>query len=183
MFDAKIKPLAVGMPGRREVGAAEFGHLPEVRAVAVHHEELERRRTPEPFLQQAAILVELCAGAEQAAAERDLLAVPREERSAVGPGPVRQPAHVRAVGLHRIDLHVAVADAGEHDQAVRRDRGLGVVAGRARQLRRRRAVGVGAVDVVAVVDRPHVTTRVARPRRTSFDASCVDANRMLFPPG
>ena len=46
-------PLAVGMPRRREVGAAELRHLAQVAAVAVHHENLERRRPPQLLLQQS----------------------------------------------------------------------------------------------------------------------------------
>ena len=166
MFDAKIRRLPSGCQDGAKLAPPSLvtcRRFEPSRFITKSSSDVGRHR---PSLSSAAILVELGAGAEHPAAERHLLAVPREERAAVGPGPVRQPLHVRSVGLHRVDLHVAVAHAREHDEAVGRDRRLGVVARRPRQRRRRRAVGVGAIDVVAVVNRPDVAARVARPRRT-----------------
>src|SRR5207245_9097458 len=61
---------------------------------------------------------------------------------------------------------IAVAQRGEDDGLpVGRQRPLGVVARVVGQAALPRAVGIGDVDVI-VVDRPHVTARVVRPRGT-----------------
>src|SRR4029453_11106351 len=62
--------LVVDGPRRREVGATELGDLRQVAAVGIHDEELVRRRTPQPFLQERAILVELLARRQRTATER-----------------------------------------------------------------------------------------------------------------
>src|SRR5262249_13002812 len=120
-------PLAVGMEVRREAGLAKLRHLTQVRAVAVHDEDLEPRRPPATLLQEPEKVLELNP-LGRAAAKHDLLAVRGEERASIRPRPAREPPHVAAVAVHRVDLHVAVAYAGEDDAAVGADRRLGVIA-------------------------------------------------------
>ena len=56
-------------------------------------------------------------------------AVRREERAAVVPRRIGQLPHVSAIGIHDVDVGVAVPVADEEDLlAVRRERALGVVA-------------------------------------------------------
>ncbi len=94
-----------------------------------------------------------------------LLPVAGPERTAVRSDAIGQAADVRAVAVHRVDLHVAVADAGEGDAPVGGDRRFGVVARRRGERLQAAAVGVRHVDVVAVVDGPDVAARVGRLRR------------------
>ena len=95
----------------------------------------------------------------------DPLAVVGEEGAAVVAGRVGHALHVRAVGVHRVELEVAVARGREDDRlAVGRDRGLGVVPGGREERLDVAAVRLGGVDVV-VVEGPDVSVRPVRPRR------------------
>ncbi len=81
-----------------------------------------------------------------------------------------QTAHVAAVAVHRVNLHVAVTHAGEHHTAVAVHRRFGIVALGRREPGDRRAVRVRAEDVVGVVHRPHVAAteiRLGRARLAS----------------
>src|SRR6185369_11254647 len=82
--------LAVGMPRRREIGPAKFRNLTLTAAIPVHHEQLELGWTPQRFLQKRTIAVQFRARPKRLAAEGDLCAVPREERSTVRTGTVGQ---------------------------------------------------------------------------------------------
>src|SRR6185295_18026479 len=96
----------------------------------------------------------------------DALAVGVEEGAAVVAGRAGQAADVLAVGVHPVEIDVAVAYRREHDRAVlAAHRPLGVVAGRVGQLAQPAAVAAGAVDVVVGVQRPDVALTVIRPRR------------------
>ena len=65
----------------------------------------------------------------------DLLAVVRPEWTTIVTEFVRQPAHVLAVGVHRVDVEIAVTHRSENEfLAVERDRCFRVVAGRVGQL-------------------------------------------------
>ena len=78
----------------------------------------------------------------------DLLAVVRPEWTTVVAEFVRQPAHVLAVGVHRVDVEIAVAHRSEDELlAVERDRRFGVVAGRVGQLLQIRAVRLGSENI------------------------------------
>ena len=88
----------------------------------------------------------------------------RRRRRRRSPG-VGHALHVRAVGVHRVDLEVAVAGGREDDRlAVGRDRGLGVVRRGGEERLDVGAVGFGGVDVV-VVERPDVPVRAVRAGR------------------
>ena len=117
-FDEKMIFLPSGEKNGAKLAPPSEVTWPQAAAVGVHHEDLERGRPPEPVAKQRPVVVELWTRRERAAAEDDLRAVGREERPAVGPDTVGQPLHVAAVGVHRVDLHVAVAHAGEDDPAV-----------------------------------------------------------------
>jgi hypothetical protein len=76
--------------------------------------------------QELAIVLEVRPGRARSAID-DLLAVAREEGAAVVAGSVRQTHDVLAVGIHAIELEVAVAIRGEDDRAVElTDRRFGV---------------------------------------------------------
>src|SRR5262245_44010645 len=96
----------------------------------------------------------------------NLRPIRREPWPTIRAGAIRQAADVGSIGVHRVDLHVAVANAGEHDPAVWPDRGLCVVPGGRRQSLQTRSVWICAEDVVPGIDGPYVPTFVARPRRT-----------------
>ncbi len=162
--------LPSGVKYGAKLAPRERGHLLQVPAVGVHDEDLERRRTPEAFTEQRLVVVELWPGRQRTSAEHDLRAIRREERTAVGPRPVGQAPDVGSVAVHRVDLHVAVADAGEDDAPVTGDRGLGVVPRRGGEAFDAGAVGVRAEDVVAVVDRPDVAAAEVRLRRAALAA-------------
>jgi hypothetical protein len=83
-------------------------------------------------------------------------------------------AHVRTVGLHRVELEVAVAHRGEHQRAGDRAHGrLGVVAGLLRQLREVLAVGVRDEQVVLAVDVPDVAAAASLRDRRRLGAVVV----------
>ena len=90
------------------------------------------------------------------------LAVGREEGAAVVALAVGDPARVLAVGVHDVDLGVAVAERREDDAlAVGRVAPLGVVAGGVGQADEVLAVGVGAEDVHERVEVPAIALRAA----------------------
>jgi len=102
----------------------------------IHDIDLAFRGPPEVLLEKREIIVVLLPRLQRMPAIRDLLAVPREERAAVRPRPAREPADIRTIPAHGVDLHVAVAHARESDRAVWRECRPRVIAGRRRQRRR-----------------------------------------------
>ena len=77
-------------------------------AVRVRDPELHGARPDEPLGEQRAVGVERLAGRTRGAPD-DLRAVRREERAAVVTGRVGQAAHVAAVGVHAVEVEIAVA--------------------------------------------------------------------------
>ena len=150
---------------RSEVGGAVLRHGVVVRAVGVHDADLEapgRVRVPREVLP---VTLEVFGRGRMVGPVDDLLPVVREERAAVVAGRVRETADSRAVGVHRVDLEVAVSRRREDDRLpVGRDRRLRVVGGRGEERLRAGAVGVRGVDVV-VVERPDVAAGAIGPRR------------------
>src|SRR5439155_16953768 len=103
---------AVGMPVRPPVDRLVVGQGPLGGSLGIVHVDLQQ-------------IIPLAV-----AAVDDPLAVGREERAAVVALGVGDPARILAVGVHEVDLGVAVAERGEDDPgAVGRIAGLGVVAG------------------------------------------------------
>ena len=106
---------------------------------------------------------------------------------------VRDPPRVLAVGVHDVDLGIAVAERGEDDLlAVGRIAPLGVVAGGVGQADEVRAVGVGPEDVHRRVEVPAIALgpavrRALRLRLGSPVAQggsrCVEAKRIDLPSG
>ena len=73
---------------------------------------------------------------------------------------------MRAIGVHRVNIEIAIAHGGEYDLlAVERDRGFGVIAGRGGQLLQVGAVRIRRENVISRIHRPHVALRKIRPRR------------------
>src|SRR5438105_698151 len=103
----------------------------------------------------------------------DLLAIVREERTAIVAKFVGQLADMAAVGVHGVNVQVSMTSGGEEDLlSIAANGGLGVVAGRVGQAAQVAAVGLGGVDVIGVVDRPHVAARVIGFGR-AFAAGCM----------
>ena len=161
------------MPVGSERSRVEVRDLLRVAAVGIGDVELELRRTDErrALREQPLVVVELLARLRPRCAPDDLRAVRIEERAAVVARRVREPLHVLAVGVHPIELDVAVAEAREDDRAVLpADRRLGVVARRVGETHDVLAVAVGLEDVVGVVERPDVALAVIGLRRTCIAA-------------
>src|SRR3954452_19657771 len=118
------------------------------------------------LVQQRAVVVEFGAGRQRTSAIRDPAAIPRKERAAIRTGAPSEAAHVGAIARHGVDLHVAVADAGKRDEAVRRNRSLRIVTSRRRERLQVGPIGIPTIDVVAFVNRPDVAALVAWLRRT-----------------
>src|SRR5205085_9615057 len=108
----------------------------------------------------------------------------REERTAIVAWCAREPAHVRAVDVHRVDVEISVFERREHDgPAVRRQRSLCRVHTVAREAAEARTVVVRGVDV-ARVQSPDIALRrigarrarrISRVRRTEKNlAVCVE---------
>src|SRR5215813_1954325 len=153
-------PLAVGEEVRSEAGFVELCHAALVRPVGVHHPDVQLRRADQILFEQRQIVGLLFLGLGVISAEDYLFAVVAPERPAVVAEFVGQPLHVLTVLVHRVDVQVAVAQAGEDDRPVFTDRGLGVVAVGRRQRPDVRSVEVGDEDVEAGEERPDVAARV-----------------------
>ncbi len=97
----------------------------------------------------------------------DFLAIVRPEGAAVITHLVGELLHVGAVGIHGVDVQVAVAGGREHDVlAVPGDRGLGVVAVRAAKLFQITPIYLGRKNLIGIVDRPDVAVGIIGLRRT-----------------
>ena len=159
--------LSSGQEVRGEVRGAVRGDGVVVRAVGVHDADLEGPRRIGVTGQVLAVPRQVFGRGRMVGAVDDLAAVVGEEGTAVVAGRVRQALHVRAVGVHRVDLEVSVARRREDDRlSVGRDRRLGVIVGGSEERPEVAPVGSGRVDVV-VVERPDVAVRAVRPRRAS----------------
>ena len=157
----------VGKERRRERRRVQIGDLHGVASVRLGDPELELGRSDQPLPQQRLVAVALCSRSRPRGAPDDVRAVAVEEGPAVVTDLVGQPANVAAVGVHPIELQIAVADRGEHDRSVDgTDRGLRVISRGVGQTAEIRAVAAGAKNVVARVDCPHVALPLIRPRRT-----------------
>src|SRR5664279_2272542 len=72
-----------------------------------------------------------------------------------------------AVGVHGVDVDVAVARGSENDVlAIAADGGFRIVAGSVGQQAQIAVIELRGVDLVAVVNGPHVTLRIVRLRWT-----------------
>src|SRR5438445_6049742 len=97
----------------------------------------------------------------------DFLAIVRPEGAAVITQLVGELLHTGAVGIHGVDVEVAVAGGREHDVlAVPGDRGLGVVAVRAAKLFQITPIYLGGKNLIGIVDRPDVAVGIIGLRRT-----------------
>ncbi len=129
--------------------------------------------------QELLVILELGPGRARRAID-DLFAVAGEEGAAIVAGSVRQAHDVLAVGVHAVELEIAIARRGEDDRAVEgADRRLGIVGVVVGQLRELAAIGllrgpvvrangaaggVSGEDLVAAVDRPGIAVRAIRRR-------------------
>ena len=161
-------PLAVGEEEGRERGGAEVGHLAGVPGALeghVGHPDLELARAHEVLRQELLVVLEVGPGRTRGAID-DLLAVAGEEGAAVVARAVGETHHVLAVGVHPVELEVAVAGRGEDDRAVdRADRRLGVVGLVPGELLQRAALDVAGEELVGAVDRPDIALRAVGRRR------------------
>src|SRR2546423_542134 len=100
-------------------------------------------------------------------AVNDFLAIVRPEGAAVITQLVGELLHVGAVGIHGVNVQVAVARGREHDVlAVPGDGGLGIVAVRAAKLFQITPIYLGRKDLIGIVDRPDVAVGIIGLRRT-----------------
>src|SRR5690349_21048454 len=128
-----------GMPVRPPVDALRVGELLFVFAVDSDDINLQ------PF------------GLFAVAAKNDPLLIGRNERAAVIAGGIRDLTNVRAVGIHQIDVGVAVAIAAKGDElAVFGIDPFGVVAGRVGQAAEDIAVEIGFEEVHVRIEVPFV---------------------------
>src|SRR6184192_2324843 len=115
----------------------------------------------------------------------DFLAIVGPEGAAVVTQLASELLDVGAVGIHGVDVEIAIAGGSEHDVlAVPGDGGLGVVAVRAGKLLHIAAIWLGRIDLIAIVNRPDVAMGVIRLRRseehTSELQSPIDISYAVF---
>src|ERR1035438_3256592 len=97
----------------------------------------------------------------------DFLAIRRPERAAIVTQLVSQLADMRTVGIHGVNVQIAVARGSEDNLlAVAANGRLGVISGSVGQQLDIAAIKLGSVDIVAAVDGPDVPVRIVGPRRT-----------------
>src|SRR5579862_2055251 len=93
----------------------------------------------------------------------NFLAVVRPERPSIVANFVSQLLHVFAIGVHGVDVEIAVARGSEDDVlAVASNGGLRVVAARVGEQFEVAAIGLGGVDAIGVINRPDVAARIIR---------------------
>src|SRR5271166_6442236 len=75
--------------------------------------------------------------------------------------------NVAAIGVHGVDIEIAIARRGKDDLlTVAGNSGFSVVAGSVGEEAQVAAIELGSIDLIAAVDRPDVTVRIVRLRRT-----------------
>src|SRR5208283_592030 len=158
--------LAVRKERRGEAGGIQAGELALATAIGFHEPDFKRGGTNQILLKKLFIFADLGVGLGMIGAVDDPLAVFGIERAAVVAELVRELLDVLAVGVHRINVEVAVARGSENDLfAVFGDGGFGIVAGRGGELLHIGAVEVGGEDVVSRINGPHVALGEVGPRR------------------
>src|SRR5579863_5602001 len=96
----------------------------------------------------------------------DPLAIGREGWAAVVAEFVRELLYVAAVGVHGVDVEIAVANGGERDLlAVERDCGFGIIAGSVGELLEVGAVRIRRENVVSRINSPDITLGEVRAGR------------------
>jgi hypothetical protein len=93
-------------------GARDLAHL---SAVGAHHVDLEPARPDQALLQERRVLLALGGRLRVGRAVHDEPTVPREERPAVVARTIGEARHPRAVGVHHVQVEVAIAERGEDD--------------------------------------------------------------------
>ncbi len=157
--------LAAGEEGRGEGGGVEVGELARLAAVGVGGPDLELARPHQPARQELPVVVELGPHRPRGAPD-DLPAVGREVGAAVVARGVGQPLDVAAIGIHPVELEIAVTVGGEDQRAVLgADGRLGVVGGVLGQPPEVAAVRLRGPDLIGRVDGPDVALRAVGRRR------------------
>lgn len=150
-----------------EVRRTVVRDLALARTVGVHDIDLQAYRAKGAFFEQRLEIGELGHRAGMMRAIDDALAIAGEEGAAVITGRARQTPDVATVGIHDVDVGIAIAHRGEDDLLpIRGDRGLRIIAGRIGELPQIGAVHARREDVVLFVERPHVAARAIRRRGT-----------------
>src|SRR5262249_40845427 len=151
----------VGQEVGREIGGAVVGDLVLVIAFGVHHPDFKIAGTDQAARKQVLVVDDLLRRLRMLGAVNDLFSVIRPERAAIVSQLMGELLYVAAVGIHGVDVEVAVAGRGKDDLlAIRSDGGVRVVAWRMSEGKQVAAVRFGGVDFVAVVNWPDVAARV-----------------------
>src|SRR5208283_4704168 len=153
--------LAIGQEIRGEIRRAVASDLVLVGAIGVHHPDFEVAGTDQALREEVLVVLDLLGRLRMLGAVDDFLAVVRPKRAAIIAEFVGELLHIAAVGVHGVNVQVAIAGGGENDVlAVARDGGFCVVARGMGQLPQVGAVGLGGVNVIDIVDRPDVAARI-----------------------
>ena len=167
MFEAEDYSFAVGEKVGPEVRFTVARHLSFVRTVGIHHPDFEHGRSNQVLFQQTRVVGFCFIRFRVMSAIDDLLAVVRPEWTTIVTEFVRQAPHVLAVGIHRVDVEIAIAHRREDKLlAVQRDRCFCVVARRVGQLLQIGAVRFGSENVETRIHGPNVSARKVRLWRT-----------------
>ncbi len=159
-------PLAVRVPVGREVGAPQMGDLMRVAPVGVGHPELQVAGPHQPLLQKLEVVGGIRGRLGILGAPEDFGTVGAEERTAVIAHSVGDPADIAPVGVHGIQLDVAVLGAGKDQPlAVGRGRGFRVVGPVMGERLEATPVGVGGIDL-EMAQGPDVALGIVGVRRT-----------------
>src|SRR5262249_54841767 len=153
--------LAVWQEVGREIGGAVVGDLVLVVAVGVHHPDFKIAGTDQAARKQVLVVDDLFRRLRMLGAVDDLLSVIRPEWTAIVAQFMRELLHVAAVGVHGVNVEIAVAGRGKDDLlAVTSDSGFRVVAWRMSEGKQVAAIRFCGIDLVGVVDWPDVAARV-----------------------
>src|SRR5216683_4745973 len=101
--------LAVGVEERSEIGRAVVGNLRLVFAVGVHDPNLQVAGTNQAAREQVFIVGDFLLVLGVLGAVDNLLSVIRKERAAVVTQLMRELANVLPVGIHGVDIEIAIA--------------------------------------------------------------------------
>ncbi len=163
---SKNDALAVGEKIGREIRGAVMRNLSLVAAVGIHHPDFQIARTNQAAGEQVLVVGDRLGRFGLFRAVHDFLAVVGKPRAAVVAQLMRQLAYVASVGIHRVNVQVAVAHGREENLfPVPADGGFRVVPRRIRQASQIAAVGLRGVNRVRTVNGPDVALGIVGPRR------------------
>src|SRR3990167_11184897 len=112
---AEDDSFPVGVEKRSETGSAVASNLALLAAVGVHNEQLQSRGPHQSLAQQSPVVFDFFGIGGMMGPVDDLFPVGGKKAASIIPHLLGQPLCVLAIGFHRVEFQVPVAEGGKDD--------------------------------------------------------------------